>query len=227
MPATDQILDYTSNRERPPRRPAVISQLTVGLAFGGAIGLLCSHLLCRYLGPISFHVVTIPMLLGCLVGLIVNATRIVPGHNSQWRVLAVLSLTGLIVFEVWTVGWSNTRLRAEMSHWVRLPPSAHDIQCRGDALTSISDRAEITWFQISAGDLKPFLASLGPATTPQPVFGASLANSEYSGHQKTWRGTESFNQSLQCRSPVGDFFIIEVWDLPSGEHLIKLYTDWN
>lgn len=153
--------------------------------------------------------------------------RIVPGHHSQWRVMAVLSLAGLIIFELWTIGWSNTRLRAEMSHGMRLPPSAHNIQCRGDALTSIADRAEITWFQISAGDLKAFLGSLGTTTTTQPVFGASLANSEYSGHQKTWTGTESYNQWLQCRSPVGDFLIVEVWDLPGGEHLIKMYTDWN
>jgi hypothetical protein len=230
MPVTDPILDYASNpeiRPRKPRRPAIISQLAVGFAFGGLVGLLCSHLLCRYLGPISFRCFTVPTLMGCLAGSAVNAMRIVPGHHSQWRVMAVLSLVGLIIFELWTIGWSNTRLRAEMSHGMRLPPSAHNIQCRGDALTSIADRAEITWFQISAGDLKPFLASLGTTTTTQPIFGASLANPEYTGQQKTWTGTESFNQWLQFRSPVGDFLIVEVWDLPGGEHLIKMYTDWN
>lgn len=230
MPPTDPVLDYASKSAVLPPNPcrsAVLSQLTVGFAFGGSIGLLCSHLLCPYLGPISFHCLTVPMLLGCLVGLTINAMRIVPGHHSQWRVLAVLSLAGLIVFEGWTIGWSNTRLRAEMSHGMSLPPSAHDIQCRGDALTSIGDRAEITWFQISSGDLKPFLAGLASSSTTRPVFGASLGNAEYTGHQKTWTGPQTLNQIFQCRSPAGDFLIIEVWDLPGGEHLIKMYTDWN
>jgi hypothetical protein len=44
---------------------------------------------------------------------------------------------------------------------------------------------------------------------------------------QSWSGTAKFNQILRCASPVGDFLIVEVWDLPAGGHLIKMYTDWN
>jgi hypothetical protein len=114
-----------------------------------------------------------------------------------------------------------------MEHGMRLPPSARHFQCRGDALTSFTDRAAITWFEISAPDLAPFLARLTPNPNAPP-FGPSLGNPEYSGHRQTWVGTATLNRVVHCTSPVGDFLIVEVWDLPAGGgHLIKMYTDWN
>jgi hypothetical protein len=229
MVGHDPVLNYASSSSRSARRHndvARVAQLLAGFGWGGVIGLVAAHLLVGYTGAIAFCCVPAPLFYGASAGVAYKIFRVQVGQRVRWRVLAGTGMLALVVFQWWTIALSDTRLRAEMEHGMRLPPSAHHFQCRGDALTAPLDRAAITWFEISAADLGPFLAGLKPGNVVPP-FGAGLANAQYSGHVQTWSGTATFNQIVRCASPVGDFLIVEVWDLPAGGHLIKMYTDWN
>ncbi|HEY7115288.1 MAG TPA: hypothetical protein VH475_01810 [Tepidisphaeraceae bacterium] len=242
------MLDYVSPVRRPA--PSIVSRAVrvsiCGLTWGACCGLLASLLLCRLIPAWGVFRLPISVYLGALVGPVVQTRRLLAGRRCGGLRRAAL---GLIAFSATSafVATSDTRLRAELEHGMRLPWSAHNIQCRGDALTRFDDRAAITWFEIDHADLAPFLAGLtvtshGGAwaytsgsryrgrTPPPPVWEphrAELSNPQYTGHVKTWTGQEKPNQALRCWSPVGDFLIVEVLDKPDGGHVIKMYTDWN
>lgn len=146
----------------------------------------------------------------------------------------------------------NSRFRTEWDHGVKLPPSARNFQCRGDAYRLVLDRWAISIFEIDTADAPAFFAQfqseseymiapgvydpLNPATLHYsiPVGGTTpvwtyIPGTQYGnvyGWRKTWNSQPSAVRALYCRSPKGDWLRIVEWDV-DGHRLIQMHTDWN
>lgn len=62
---------------------------------------------------------------------------------------------------------------------------------------------------------------------PQDAKTFVPGNKVYSGFKKTWNGDPVPEEMLSCQSTAGDWLHVEVWGLPEGKVLLKVYTDWN
>jgi hypothetical protein len=156
---------------------------------------------------------------------------------------AVLIGGAAIWFFVYPGG--NSRARAEREHGISLPPSAHHIQCRGDAWRGFLDRGATTIFEMSTNDLTNFVAQLtirsraAPTRTtgdpavngwnvwPQDSATFVPGNSQYGGLRHTWNGDAVPVEMLSCSSPKGDWLHVEFWRINGGATLVKMHTDWN
>jgi hypothetical protein len=211
-------------------------------SLGASAGLAFSYAFCPYLWPLA--VVQCPLWVpvgGVVVVVMQRRRRRLRGGCVRigWTWIGLPLLIGMFIGLLTS---SDSQLRAELQHGVRLPSSARHIQCKGDAI-AIPDGAKLTWFEIDAGDLKRFLEKLetlerdgywatwrssGVVKKTWARFSAELGNPEYSGFAKTWSGAEKLNTAIRCRSPVGaDNLIVEIYDLPGGGHVIKMLSDWN
>lgn len=156
----------------------------------------------------------------------------------------VLGLVALVVW--WMAPPANPLVRAESEHGIHLPPSATDIQCRGDAWHGFLDRGAFTMFEMNQGDLAEFEGQLKvfsrelPARTGHvdpvvngwnvwPVGAKTFVpgNAEIGGFERTWSGDAVPLEMLSCASPEGDWLHVEFWKLPESAVLVKMYTDWN
>lgn len=161
--------------------------------------------------------------------------------------LVICIVAGLMAAVVW---WktppSDPRIRAEVEHGIHLPPSAANIQCRGDAWVGFLDRGASTLFEMNAGDLDGFVAQLKVNDRRPPVVAGSgnplingwnvwpkdaqsfvPGNGQYGGFQKTWSGDALPVEMISCASPTGDWLHVEYWRLPQSSLLVKMFTDWN
>jgi hypothetical protein len=156
---------------------------------------------------------------------------------------------GLCVLAVF--GWQlispspDPRTRAEHEHGVRLPVSAQNIQCRGDASRGFLDRGAATIFEMRTNDLTAFVAQLRIRSRTKPVKAAGdpkvngynvwptgaqtfvPGNSKYGGFRCTWQGEATPVEMLSCSSSTGDWLHVELWRLEGGALLVKMFTDWN
>ena len=144
----------------------------------------------------------------------------------------------------------SPRDRAQSEHGISLPPSATDIQCRGDASSLIAtwidiDRGASTIFEVKTSDIDLFEKQLHIITRSYPVNksgdptvngynvwtkGAQTfvpGNSIYGGFTKTWNKPLTPIEMLSCNSTTGDWLHVEIWRVDNTNSLIKLYTDWN
>ena len=62
---------------------------------------------------------------------------------------------------------------------------------------------------------------------PQDAKTFVPGNKVYSGFKKTWNGVPVPEEMLSCQSTAGDWLHVEVWGLPEGKVLLKVFTDWN
>lgn len=161
--------------------------------------------------------------------------------------LVTCIIAGLLAAVIW---WktppSDPRLRAEGEHGIHLPPSAANIQCRGDAWVGFLDRGASTLFEMNSGDLDGFVSQLKINARRQPAVagpGDPLmngwnvwphdadtfvpGNQPYGGFKKTWSGDAVPTEMLSCASPAGDFLHVEFWKIPGPTVLVKMFTDWN
>lgn len=163
--------------------------------------------------------------------------------------LALIYMAGtiLVVVGVWMfMPSANPIVRSEGIHGIHLPPSARNIQSRGDAWHSFLDRGEATLFEMKSSDLAGFVSGLKitsrnfPArTTPAdptlngwnvwPTTAKSFVpgNPQYGGFSHTWSGDAVPVEMLSCSSPTGDWLHVEYWKLPGETMLVKMFTDWN
>ena len=136
-------------------------------------------------------------------------------------------LVGFVVFVAAISAWlavfvvGSSRFRAEREHSVRLPPSAHYIQCRGDAWRGFLDRGAATMFEMSTNDITAFLAQLhirSRAVSTQSTGDPTVndhniwpkdsktfvpTNAQYGGFRRTWRGEAVPLEVLSCSSSRG------------------------
>jgi hypothetical protein len=237
------VLDYAGVERRERRRaPSLFGSACCGLVWGAFFGLVGSLIFCRLVPTWAIWRLPGWVYLGAVAGAIVQVGRFGAGRAFAGFRRACLGFAAFVLMLIYVLG-SDTRLRAELEHGIGLPWSASNIQCRGDALTSFGDRAAVTWFEMNHSDLAGFLRRLevtsrgglwatwgGKSTPRRRVWAphrAALSNPEYSGHAKTWAGEATPNQAMQCRSPVGDFLVVEILDKPDGGHVVKMWTDWN
>jgi hypothetical protein len=160
--------------------------------------------------------------------------------------LGLIAIYGLSSYVARSTG--NSRERAEYEHGIALPPSASEIQCRGDGwlrVTPISGGFVTTMFEMNPADTAAFLAPLrirsrnGPAVpTGDPlVNGWNVwpeksptfipGNVQGGGWQQTWTGAATPVEMVSCDSPVGRFLHLEFWELDRGTRLIKICTMWD
>ena len=146
----------------------------------------------------------------------------------------------------WRMPPPNPLARSERVHGIHLPPSATNIQSRGDAWHGFLDRGEATLFEMKSSDLAGFIAGLTVRSRALPVSTSPAdplvngwnvwphvtgsyvsANSQYGGFSRTWAGDAVPVEMLSCASPTGDWLHVEYWKLPEDSLLVKMYTDWN
>ncbi len=134
------------------------------------------------------------------------------------RKAALLVILGLLVLLVASLLMSpnDPRLRAESGHGFRLPPSATEIQCRGDERLGFLDRGLATLFCMSTNELPAFLAQLTVCSRTAParhlgdptVNGFNVwpeesptfipGNDQYGGFKRTWQGAPTPIEMLSC-----------------------------
>lgn len=161
-------------------------------------------------------------------------------------VLIVGAVLSMAVIAWWiTPGFGGQRTRAEREHGIKLPSSAMDIQCKGDAWLRFLDRGATTMFEMSTKDLPSFLAQIRiqSRTAPAHATGDPMVNGwnvwpinaptfipgnqQYGGFRRTWKGDAVPIEMLSCSSPVGDWLHVELWRLEGESLLVKMHTDWN
>ena len=133
----------------------------------------------------------------------------------------------------------------ETDHGIVFPASAKNFQNFGDSTSWLPDRGIATLFELDENELNQFLKPLqvqerrdplkkkGDPTVngwnvwPKNVRTVIPANKQYRGFKNTWIGEAVPQEMLSCQSPAGDWLHVEIWELPEGNNLLKLYTDWN
>lgn len=161
-------------------------------------------------------------------------------------ILAIVA--GFVAIGAWTrtPPPADPGVRSERLHGIHLPPSASEIQCRGDAWHWAPDRGEATLFEMKSPDLAGFVAGLKIRSRSLPVRTAPAdptlngwnvwpdtaksfvpGNRQYGGFSRTWTGDAIPVEMLSCASPTGDWLHVEYWKLPGDSLLVKMYTDWN
>jgi hypothetical protein len=162
-------------------------------------------------------------------------------------VSVTIVLVGLVLIWLVVFVMQGSRVRAEHEHGIRLPPTATNIQCRGDAwLRILPDRGAATIFEMSTNDLTAFVAQLKITSRGAPVRTTNAdplingyniwptnsksfvpGGSQYGGFKCTWSGEPIPIEMLSCASPKGDWLHVELWKLPGDSLLVKMFTDWN
>src|SRR2546422_3284921 len=135
----------------------------------------------------------------------------------------------VLAFTAWRImsPIGDPRTRAEHEHRIRLPASAHNIQCTGDASRGFLDRGAATMFEMSTNDLTSFVAQLRIKSRATPVQTAGdptvngynvwprgaqtfvPGNACYGGFRRTWQGDAAAVEMLSCASPTGDWLHVE------------------
>jgi hypothetical protein len=139
---------------------------------------------------------------------------------------------------------ANPRARAEHGHGLRLPPSAREIQNRGEFLAFL-DHGLASVFEMHTNEMPVLLAQLAVRARTAPVRASGdptangynvwpedaptfvPGNDQYSGFQRTWKREATPLEMLSCASTTGDWLHVEFWSLEPDRVLVKLYTDWN
>lgn len=140
---------------------------------------------------------------------------------------------------------AHSQVGDESDHKIAFPASAKNIQNRGDSNKAQPDRGIATILDIDRKDLDAFLAQLkitdrrkpakdhgdptknGWNVWPNNAKTLVPGNDVYSGFKKTWATAPVPEEMLSCKSPAGDWLHVEVWGLPEGKVLLKVFTDWN
>jgi hypothetical protein len=143
------------------------------------------------------------------------------GHVKVSVFLIFLALVLGLPFIGGFVGDSAIRVRRE--HGLRLPASASNFECRGDAWLCIMDRGASSAFEIASNDLRGFVAQL--KTRQSDSDSLIPGNSQYR-LSAPWRSGARLASYL-CDSPTGDWLYVEVWPIDAVRVGICLYTDWN
>jgi hypothetical protein len=163
------------------------------------------------------------------------------------RIIPIVAAVFVVALLVWWIrsGAGDPRTRAEREHGIKLPVSAHKIQCRGDASLGFLDRGAATMFEMSTNDLIPFVGGLQVKSRTAPARAAGdptengynvwptnsptfiPGNGQHGGFKRTWPGEAVPVEMLGCSSPKGDWLHVELWRLEGGTLLVKMYTDWN
>jgi len=144
-------------------------------------------------------------------------------NNRRVIMVAAVAVALLAVAFVFThSAFRDPRSRIEHEHGLRLPTSASEFECRGDAARGFLDRGAASAFTVATNDLAGFLAQLTVRTSLQTFI---PGNSQYQLHAAWRRGSPLATYS--CASAVGDWLHVEVWPIDSTRVGVSLYTDWN
>jgi hypothetical protein len=155
-----------------------------------------------------------------LRGLTVVLTSTIIAMVSIWGALFLLGYVG------------NSARRIQREHGLRVPSSAGNFVCRGDAwMHIIPDSGAASAFEMSPSDLPSFVSQLKPFPGGASSFGLDdegcvfPSNPQY--HiDRPWRSGNPLKKYCSV-SPTGDSVDVQVWTIDSRHVGILLYTDWN
>jgi hypothetical protein len=122
------------------------------------------------------------------------------------------------------VGSSGYRIGRE--HGLKLPPSARQIACRGNAwMHSFSDCDAVSVFEMASGDVTTFVSQLTGCKTHQDDFFFPV-DSQYE-IPRAWMSTRPI-RTYTCKSPVNASAMdVKLWQINSAHVGVLLYSDWN
>jgi hypothetical protein len=146
--------------------------------------------------------------------------------RSRKIVAAAVVLLGLLALPFFAgfVGDSAVRIRRE--HGLKLPSSASQFECKGDAWITIMDRGASSTFVMARSDMPSFVAQLKIRdSSTGAVTSIFPGNAQYQV-SAPWR-TGVPIATHYCRSPTGDSLAVQFWSIDEARVGVCLYTDWN
>jgi hypothetical protein len=150
-------------------------------------------------------------------GLTIVLVSTIIGMVSYWGVLFVLGYVG------------DSAARIQREHGLRLPPSARNFVCRGDAwMHNFMDSGAASAFEMAPSDLPSFVSQLKihevhPGDCSGPCIIAS--NPQYQ-IRRPWMSAPPL-KTYCCASPTGDYLAVQIWIIDDTHVGVFLYTDWN
>lgn len=152
-------------------------------------------------------------------------TRMVKRRHIQIVVVTAL-VVGFFALPFFggLVGDSAVRIRRE--HGLRLPPSASQFECRGDAWISILDRGASSTFVMARSDMASFVAQLKIRESSTGVVTSIFPGNAQYQVSAPWR-TGTPIATHHCQSPTGDSLSVQFWSIDESRVGVCLYTDWN
>jgi hypothetical protein len=143
---------------------------------------------------------------------------------SQPRTLKISALLFVTIaafsVPIISLNFGNSPARVEKEHGLRLPLSAKNLECAGDAWM-VLDRCAYATFEMDRSDLSPFTAQL----IEQP---GAKSPTDYKPRDMKAPWTKHAPLSDQVyKSPTGDFLVVQTFALEDSRIGVWLFTDWN
>jgi hypothetical protein len=160
------------------------------------------------------------------------------GRALGWRGLTVVLTSTIInmafiwgsLFLLGYVGSSAKRIQRE--HGLRLPSSARNFVCRGDAwMHNFMDSGAASAFEMAPSDLPSLVSQLKPFPNQQNGFGLDdtgcgvPCNPQYQ-IERPWMTGIPLKKYCSVSS-TGDSVEVQVWAIDDTHVGVLLYTDWN
>jgi hypothetical protein len=138
---------------------------------------------------------------------------------------AGIVLLFVLGFWLWDSFFGQSIRRLEREHGLKIPASASDILCRGDAWELLDDRGAASAFVITTNDLPAFTSQLKVRSTLWKQEGIFPGNQEYQIHKPWMTGYPM--TTYRCVSPKGKDLYVQIWRVGDFRVGVCLYTDWN
>jgi hypothetical protein len=133
------------------------------------------------------------------------------------------------------------------THGIQIPSSATNFQHITAGV--LFDKGAVSLFEMDKSETTNFLTQLTINARQKPITSIGdpringwnvwptnsstlvrstfvPGNAAFDKIRKTWTDSAVPIEMFSCKSPVGDWLHVELWDC-GKTHLIKLYTDWN
>lgn len=150
--------------------------------------------------------------------------------SSNIRRLKILGAVLLVFFVFigllfWSGYFGNSATRIEREHGLKLPSSAHNFVCRGDAwMHHFVDSGASSAFEMSARDIPAFVSQLNVHKLEQSECCIFPSNFQYPIHRSWMLGPA---KTYHCASSTGSSLDIQIWPLDGSRVGVLLYTNWN
>jgi hypothetical protein len=119
----------------------------------------------------------------------------------------------------------QNKKRIEREHGLKLPLSASNFVCRGDALLILQDRGAASAFEMNSDELPKFIAQLRIRRTESNGVGIIFPSNPQYQVQRPWMTGKSI--IYYCASSKGNSLHVQIWDVEDRKVGVCLYTDWN
>ncbi len=141
-------------------------------------------------------------------------------QRTRWiRALFFVAIAAIAVPAI-SLNFGNSPARVEKEHGLRLPLSAKNLECTGNAWM-VLDRCAYATFEMDRSDLPAFAAQLieQPGAKPPTNYKPRDMKAPWTKHAPL--------SGQVYKSPTGDFLVVQTFDLADSRIGVWLFTDWN